>query len=177
MKYIKILTNSFVLGESGNNGNVISEIGFPKGGLSYVIKNNNIKFYLIEDYFYKNLVWSANLPLMVDGTPHGIATIDQALKGIFVNNGSGGTDITVDTELNPSSLNPIANSPVALELQSLAARVSANAQAILTKANQSDVDDIRATFLSKLEAAGLYMRNDDIGYDASTASLVIKDNI
>ena len=57
MKQINTLSNSFVLRETDGNGNTIFEMGYPKGGLTYLIKSKSIKFYLKEDYFYKNVVW------------------------------------------------------------------------------------------------------------------------
>ena len=110
MRQIITLSNSFVLQEIDGNGNVISELGFKKGGLSYKIQNNNVKFYLVEDYFYKNVVWSADAPLIVDGVPYSINEIPTALKKIFIQEvGSGGT-IDIDHELNPRSDNAVANS-------------------------------------------------------------------
>ena len=53
MKQITTFTNSFVLQEVDGSQRVINELGFRKGGLSYKIMNNNVKFYLTEDYFYK----------------------------------------------------------------------------------------------------------------------------
>ena len=52
MKQITTFSNSFVLQEV-DGSRVINELGFRKGGLSYKIMNNNVKFYLTEDYFYK----------------------------------------------------------------------------------------------------------------------------
>lgn len=90
MKQIKTLSNSFVLQEVDGNGKVLQEYGFRKGGLSYLIKNNNVKFYLTEDYFYKNVVWSADAPLTIDGISYGIDALPNALKSIFINEGGGG---------------------------------------------------------------------------------------
>ena len=111
MKQIKTLSNSFVLLETDNNGNVLNELGFRKGGLSYLIKNNNIKFYLREDYFYKNVVWSADIPLKVDGILYDINTLPIALKKIFETEG-GGETIVVDQELDITSTNAVANKAV-----------------------------------------------------------------
>ena len=104
MKQIRTLSNSFQLVETDNDGRVLNELGFRKSGLSYLIKNNNIKFYLVEDYFYKNVVWSADLPLKVDGIEYDANTIQLALKRIFANEkdsgGGSGGDITVDQALD-----------------------------------------------------------------------------
>ena len=40
MKQINTLSNSFVLRETDGNGNTIFEMGYPKGGLTYLIKSH-----------------------------------------------------------------------------------------------------------------------------------------
>lgn len=143
MKQIKTLANSFVLQETDGNGNVLFELGYPKGGLTYLIKNKAIKFYLKEDYFYKNVVWSANIPLVVDGVPYNEKTLPDALKRIFETKGGGG-EITVDTELNEESLNPIANSPVAINIKQLA-------DSILNHYTKQEVDSLLENFYNKIQ--------------------------
>ena len=143
MKQIKTLANSFVLQETDGNGNVLFELGYPKGGLTYLIKNKAIKFYLKEDYFYKNVVWSANIPLVVDGTPYNEKTLPDALKSIFETKGGGG-EITVDTELDENSLNPIANSPVAINIKQLA-------DSILNHYTKQEVDSLLENFYNKIQ--------------------------
>ena len=149
MKQIKTLTNSFVLLETDGNGNVLFELGYPKGGLTYLIKNGSIKFYLKEDYFYKNVVWSANIPLVVDGVPYPASTLPDALKKIFeAKNDGSGTTITVDTELDENSLNPIANAPVATNIKQLA-------NSILNRYTKDEVDSLLGNFYSKTETNAL----------------------
>ena len=149
MKQIKTLTNSFVLLETDENNNVLFELGYPKGGLTYLIKNRSIKFYLKEDYFYKNVVWSANIPLVVDGVAYGASTLPEALKKIFeVTNGGSGETITVDTELDENSLNPIANAPVATNIKQLA-------NSILNRYTKDEVDSLLGNFYSKTETNAL----------------------
>ena len=144
MKQIKTLANSFVLQEIDDNGNVLFELGYPKGGLTYLIKNKAIKFYLKEDYFYKNVVWSANIPLVVDGVPYNEKTLPDALKSIFETKGGGG-EITVDTELDENSLNPIANAPVATNIKELA-------NSILNRYTKQEINSLLENFCSKQEA-------------------------
>ena len=116
MKQITTFTNSFVLQELDGN-RVINELGFRKGGLSYKIQNNNVKFYLVEDYFYKNVVWSTDAPLKIDGITYQLNDIPEALKSIFIN--EGGSDIVVDTELSEESMNPVANSTLTLKIEDI----------------------------------------------------------
>ena len=78
MKQITTFTNSFVLQEL-DGSRVIQELGFKKGGLSYRIQNNNVKFYLVDDYFYKNVIWSADAPLKIDGVSYPLEDIPNAL--------------------------------------------------------------------------------------------------
>ena len=142
MKQIKTLTNSFVLLETDGNGNVLFELGYPKGGLTYLIKNRSIKFYLKEDYFYKNVVWSANIPLVVDGIPYPASTLPNALKKIFETKEESGTTVTVDTELDENSYNPIANAPVATNIKQLA-------DSVLNTYTKQEVNSLLESFYSK----------------------------
>ena len=145
MKQIKTLANSFVLQETDGNGNVTFQLGYPKGGLTYLIKNGSIKFYLTEDYFYKNVVWSANIPLVVDGIPYPASTLPDALKKIFESISDSGETITVDTELDENSYNPIANAPVATAIKDLA-------NSILNRYTKDEVDSLLESFYSKQES-------------------------
>lgn len=148
MKQIKTLANSFVLQETDGNGNVTFQLGYPKGGLTYLIKNGSIKFYLTEDYFYKNVVWSANIPLVVDGIPYNAAALPDALKKIFESVVESGETITVDTELDENSYNPIANAPVATAIKDLA-------NSILNRYTKDEVDSLLGSFYSKQESNDL----------------------
>lgn len=148
MKQIKTLANSFVLQETDGNGNVTFQLGYPKGGLTYLIKNGSIKFYLTEDYFYKNVVWSANIPLVVDGIPYPASTLPDALKKIFESISDSGETITVDTELDENSYNPIANAPVATAIKDLA-------NSILNRYTKDEVDSLLGSFYSKQESNDL----------------------
>lgn len=148
MKQIKTLTNSFVLQETDGNDNIIFELGYPKGGLTYLIKNRSIKFYLKDDYFYKNVVWSANIPLVVDGVSCNEIVLPEALKKIFEDKGEGG-GIVVDTTLNENSFNPIANSPVATNIKELA-------NSILNRYTKAEVDSLLGNFYTKLQTNQMF---------------------
>lgn len=152
MKQVKTLSNSFVLQEIDGNGKVLNELGFRKSGLSYLIKNNNIKFYLTEDYFYKNVVWSADLPLVVDGVSYDITTVQNALKKIFYNEKeSGGTEITVDQALDSGSTNPIGNQAVAKAIDNLSSQVAQNTQAIFDRYTKAETNSLLASYYTKVE--------------------------
>lgn len=58
-------------------------LGFKIGGLTYKIENNNVTFFSIDDYFYKNSVFTAQVPLEINGIEYGIDEIGEALKVIF----------------------------------------------------------------------------------------------
>lgn len=71
-----------------------SVLGFPRGGLTYLIKNNNIKFYAYIDYFYRNCLMTMDLPIYIvdeelgiDGEYDDIDEISQILNRIFPANG------------------------------------------------------------------------------------------
>jgi len=65
-------------------------MGFPRGGLTYLISNNNIKFYAFIDYFYRNCLMTMDLPLYIvdeelgiDGEYDDISEITEILNRIF----------------------------------------------------------------------------------------------
>lgn len=154
MKQIRTLSNSFVLVETDNDGRVLNELGFRKSGLSYLIKNNNIKFYLVEDYFYKNVVWSADLPLRVDGIEYDANTIQQALKKIFVNekdSGGGGGDIEVDQALDSGSTNPIGNQAVTKPILTLQQQVAENTRGLLDRYTKAQTNALLADYYTKMQ--------------------------
>ena len=157
MKQIKTLSNSFVLVETDSNGKVLNELGFRKSGLSYLIKNNNIKFYLTEDYFYKNVVWSADLPLSVDGVEYDINTIQQALKKIFINEkDGGGSEITVDQALDTGSTNPIGNQAVAKAVNNLSEQIAQNTRDIMDRYTKAQTNSLLASYYTKLETNAMF---------------------
>lgn len=158
MKQIKTLSNSFALIETDGNGKVLTQFGFRKGGLSYFIKNNNVKFYLTEDFFYKNVVWSADAPLMIDGIPYDIDALPDALKKIFIlEDEGGGGDITVDQTLSTASTNPIGNQAVAHAVNDLNDAVSDRYTKTETDSlldNKLDVSAYTPTDLSQYWTSG-----------------------
>lgn len=158
MKQIKTLSNSFVLLETDSKGKVLTKLGFRKSGLSYLIKNNNIKFYLVEDYFYKNVVWSADLPLKVDGIEYDANTIQQALKKIFVNekDSGGGGNIEVDQALDKTSFNPIGNQAVAKAVNNLSEQIAQNTRDILDRYTKSETNSLLASYYTKLETNTMF---------------------
>ena len=119
MKKIKTLSNSFVLQDVDSSGKIIHQQGYKKGGLTYKIENGNIKFYLYQDYFYKNVVWSADLPLQVDGVSYDANTIADGIKKIF----KFETD-PADTEFNADSEMPISNAAVTSKFNAIDATIS-----------------------------------------------------
>lgn len=158
MKQIKTLSNSFVLVETDNDGKVLNELGFRKSGLSYLIKNNNIKFYLVEDYFYKNVVWSADLPLRVDGIAYDANTIQQALKKIFVNekdSGGSGGDVTVDQALDKTSFNPIGNQAVTKPILTLQEQVAENTRGLLDRYTKAQTNALLDNYYTKMQTNAL----------------------
>ena len=156
MKQIRTLSNSFQLVETDNDGKVLNELGFRKSGLSYLIKNNNIKFYLVEDYFYKNVVWSADLPLKVDGIEYDANTIQLALKRIFVNEKDSGGDVTVDQALDKTSFNPIGNQAVAKAVNNLSEQIAQNTRGILDRYTKSETNSLLSSYYTKLQTNTMF---------------------
>ena len=66
-------------------------MAFPRNGLTYTIQNNGIRFFAFEDYFYRNLIISMELPLYIvdkavgiEGEFSDIELITNILDRIFV---------------------------------------------------------------------------------------------
>ena len=163
MKQITTFTNSFVLQEL-DGSRVIQELGFKKGGLSYRIQNNNVKFYLVDDYFYKNVIWSADAPLKIDGVSYPLEDIPNALKKIFiqVSSGSGGTEVEIDEALNDQSHNPVANRTITLKVreiegkhETLADQVRANTQGLLDRYTKIETNNLLKNYYTKQETRGM----------------------
>lgn len=163
MKQITTFTNSFVLQEL-DGSRVIQELGFKKGGLSYRIQNNNVKFYLVDDYLYKNVIWSADSPLKIDGVSYPLEDIPNALKKIFiqVSSGSGGTEVEIDEALNDQSHNPVANRTITLKVrdiedkhETLAEQVRANTQGLLERYTKIETNNLLKNYYTKQETRGM----------------------
>ena len=156
MKQITTLTNSFLLQEVDSNGNIISELGFRKGGLSYLIKNNNVKFYLTEDYFYKNVVWSADIPLKIDGVIYDINTVTIALKKIFIMDKEEPLPIEIDQFLDSGSTNAVANQAVTKAIYSLQDQVAENTRGLLDRYTKAETNSLLQNYYTKLETNAMF---------------------
>lgn len=108
MKRIITGDNYLQLQEITDAGEYKLQLGFALAGLTYKIENENIKFYLKDDYFYKNVVWSADCPLNIDGTEYDIDEIGDALGKIFDPSNIGVTSVNGmqgDVTLTASDVN------------------------------------------------------------------------
>ena len=83
MKYIVTKENYIQFIETDDSNQITKQLGFGIDGVTYVVDNNNIKFYLKEDYFYKNSVWSIDLPAQINGEQYDKDTIGDGLAGIY----------------------------------------------------------------------------------------------
>ena len=114
--FIKILSDSVQLFgnwlDDSNQYDVIKS--FKKGGLTYQIVNDNIKFYAYNDYFYKNCIMSYDLPVTINDVEYSnIDEITDALNDIYPDDNNsgegGGGSIDVDDHLSTVSTNPVQN--------------------------------------------------------------------
>lgn len=88
---IVILDDSVILYQhfiSDDNWETV--MAFPRGGLTYLIKNDNIKFFAYIDYFYRNCLMTMDLPLYIvdeelgiDGEYSDIDELTELLNRIF----------------------------------------------------------------------------------------------
>ena len=83
MKRIISAENYLQLQELTDTGEYKLQLGFALAGLTYKIENGNVKFYLKDDYFYRNVVWSADLPLNINGVYYDEETIGDGMSGLF----------------------------------------------------------------------------------------------
>lgn len=83
MKYIVTKENYIQFIETDDSNQITKQLGFGIDGVTYVVNNNNIKFYLKEDYFYKNSIWSIDLPAQINGETYDKDTIGDGLAGIY----------------------------------------------------------------------------------------------
>ena len=161
MFFLNTLPNSFILGEKDDNGNIIKQLGFPKGGLTYLIENNNIKFYLTPDYMYRNVVFSADAPFLINGIPVSVDNLPSALKNIFKVEQEA---VDVDTEFDDQSFNPIANAPVAIRFNDVDSTIDSLSGEVQTKA---DIEDIPTNVSELVNDAG-YITEESISGDYAT---------
>ena len=80
-----VSNNNYVQLEEFNTytNRYVLQLGFALSGLTYKIENRNVKFYLKEDYFYRNSVWSAGIPLEIDGKTYTQKNIADGLAALF----------------------------------------------------------------------------------------------
>lgn len=83
MKYIVTKENYIQFIETDDSNQITRQLGFGIDGVTYVVNNDNVKFYLKEDYFYKNSVWSIDLPAQINGEYYDKDTIGDGLAGIY----------------------------------------------------------------------------------------------
>jgi hypothetical protein len=123
--YIQILDDSVQLyGNWLNNGTYEVVKSYKKGGLTYRIENNNIKFFAYSDFFYQNAIMSYDLPININGVEYSdVQAITKALDAMYPENtegGGSGSSINVDSFLSLTSTNPVQNKVIASELDNKA---------------------------------------------------------
>ena len=118
----------------------------------------------MDDYFYKNVIWSADAPLKIDGVSYPLEDIPNALKKIFiqVSSGSGGTEVEIDEALNDQSHNPVANRTITLKVreiegkhETLADQVRANTQGLLDRYTKIETNNLLKNYYTKQETRGM----------------------
>lgn len=123
--YIQILDDSVQLyGNWLDNGTNEVVKSYKKGGLTYRIENNNIKFFAYSDFFYQNAIMSYDLPININGVEYSdVQAITKALDAMYPENtegGGSGSSINVDSFLSLTSTNPVQNKVIASELDNKA---------------------------------------------------------
>ena len=134
LEEFNIYTNRYVL-----------QLGFALSGLTYKIENRNVKFYLKEDYFYKNSVWSADIPLEINGTTYTSDNISDGLAALFgeTNTSDVYTKEEVDGLINP--INEEIDS-ISTELQGINSEIDALEQTV--NGHTQDIDTINSEIVA-----------------------------
>lgn len=197
MKRIITKNNSVVLQEISNSDEITLQLGYSLGGITYKIDNGNVKFYLKNDYFYKNCIFSADLPLNIDGTEYGADTIAEALGDIFATGGGGGGAVsavngkTGNVELTAEDVDAYTKDEVddlidglqtdidgiEEEIDGLDEQVSANTTAI--EGIQQDIankEHFRGYFATNAEILALTASNGDFAYSAQSGTKWVYNN-
>lgn len=181
-------TNSYVL-----------QLGFALSGLTYKIENRNVKFYLKEDYFYKNSVWSADIPLEINGTTYTSENISDGLAALFGQSGGGVAGVasvngkTGNVELTAEDLDAYTKAEVddlispineeidsiSTELQGINSEIDALEQTV--NGHTQDIDTINSEIVAingkveTLEGKVDTLETDNIANKADIAAL--KDDV
>ena len=100
---IVIYDDSVILYENYIHNNKWEHVhGYARNGLTYLIQNNAIKFYIAPDYFYKNIIASMELPLYIideamgiDGDYDDIDELTEILDRIFLQYNEEGIDLSL----------------------------------------------------------------------------------
>ena len=100
---IVIYDDSVILYENYIHGDKWEHVhGYARNGLTYLIQNNAIKFYIAPDYLYKNIIASMELPLYIideamgiDGEYTDIDELTQILDRIFLQYNEEGIDLSL----------------------------------------------------------------------------------
>ena len=194
MKRIITKNNSVVLQEISNSDDITLQLGYSLGGITYKIDNGNVKFYLKNDYFYKNCIFSADLPLDIDGTEYDADTIAEALGKIFATGGGGVSSVNGkigNVELTADDVDAYTKDEVddiidglqtdidgiEEEIDGLGEQVSANTTAI--EGIQQDIankEHFRGYYATNAEIQALTASNGDFAYSAQSGTKWVYNN-
>lgn len=197
MKRILTEDNYVVLQEIASDNSITLQLGYALGGITYKIENGNVKFYLKDDYFYKNCIFSADLPLNIDGTSYDEEDIAEALGKLFpINGGGGGGVSSVNGEtgvvvLTAEDVDAYTKDEVddlidgletdiegiEEEIDGLDEQVSANTTAI--EGIQQDIankEHFRGYYATNAEIQALTASNGDFAYSAQSGTKWVYNN-
>jgi hypothetical protein len=102
MKYVETSNNyiNFVDTVSGDS------LGYGRDSITYKIHETGVNFFAVEDYLYEKPVWSASIPLVINGQSFTKDDIGEGLKTIFNLTGVYSVNgMTGDVTFNGENLN------------------------------------------------------------------------
>lgn len=194
MKRILTEDNYVVLQEIASDNSITLQLGYALGGITYKIENGNVKFYLKDDYFYKNCIFSADLPLNIDGTSYDEEDIAEALSRLFgianisvtsVNGMQGDVVLTAEDvdAYSKDEVDDLIDSletdieGIEEEIDDLDEQVSANTTAI--EGIQQDIankEHFRGYYATNAEIQALTASNGDFAYSAQSGTKWVYNN-
>lgn len=181
MKRILTEDNYVQLQELTNTGVLKLQLGYSIGGLTYKIENNNVKFYLKDDYFYKNCIFSADLPLNINGVYYDDESIGEGMAELFDTETSGVSSVngkTGDVTLTAEDVDAYTKDEVdnliddvEVDIDALEQQVGANTTAIGNiQTDIANKEHFRGYFATNVEIQSLTATNGDFAFSAQSGT-------
>lgn len=109
-------TTPILIGNDNDSG--LSLYAYNNGsGMSITISDGGIPNYQATVVDFDAGIWKCTLPSMFDGTV--VTSASTSDIAYLVSSGNGGSDVTIDSSLSPTSTNPVQNKVIYQEIQDI----------------------------------------------------------